>query len=383
MQFTPRDRTRTVLRGGVPDRVPVMPGYGTWYASRVYQSDMFDLEDGRVSAADIIAGVTRKYGCEVWYWQGYGDDIEEIWSDGLSQCASSRETLDEDNYIETVTMRSTSGGISGQTRHNRFNPEHLISGLVKVPSRDWPIYRACRGNCWKWAANTSVVEISEDDLSLGITAFVLTLPVDFWKDLRCDTDRAIMDMFDGESAMEEAMEWHERYSLEKLKARLEIDPLPDMIHVQGSSSSLSVISPSIYERYNLNFINRVCAAAHSKGVLVQIHHCGKSARLVEILYDCTDVDIIHPLEPLPGGDVDLAEVKKRYGDRLVLMGNLKTYQLMLFGTPAEVKEAARKCIDDAAEGGRFILTTGDQIGRDTPEANVMAMVEAAHEYGRY
>ena len=49
----------------------------------------------------------------------------------------------------------------------------------------------------------------------------------------------------------------------------------------------------------------------------------------------------------------------------------------------EVKAAARQCIDDAAEGGRFILTTGDQIGRDTPEKNVMAMVEAAYECGTY
>jgi len=190
-------------------------------------------------------------------------------------------------------------------------------------------------------------------------------------------------MMDQAPVMEEAMEWHSAFHLDRLKARLKLAPVPDMIHLQGSSSSLSVISPAIYKHYNLQFINDVCALAHEKGVPVQIHHCGKSAGLVELLYDATDIDIIHPLEPPPGGDVDLAVIKKRYGDRLVLMGNLNTYHLMLRGTPEEVKDKARQCIEDAASGGRFILTNGDQIGRDTPEENVIAMVEAAYEYGVY
>ena len=42
-----------------------------------------------------------------------------------------------------------------------------------------------------------------------------------------------------------------------------------------------------------------------------------------------------------------------------------------------------KAIDEAAEGGRFILSTGDQCGRDTPDENLHAMVETARSYGRY
>jgi len=37
----------------------------------------------------------------------------------------------------------------------------------------------------------------------------------------------------------------------------------------------------------------------------------------------------------------------------------------------------------AAEGGGFILSTGDQCGRDTPDENIYAMVETAREYGAY
>ncbi|HUT33160.1 MAG TPA: hypothetical protein VNE39_06765 [Planctomycetota bacterium] len=39
--------------------------------------------------------------------------------------------------------------------------------------------------------------------------------------------------------------------------------------------------------------------------------------------------------------------------------------------------------DDAAAGGGFILSTGDQCGRDTPDENILAMLEVARDYGRY
>lgn len=49
----------------------------------------------------------------------------------------------------------------------------------------------------------------------------------------------------------------------------------------------------------------------------------------------------------------------------------------------QASAASRKAIDDAAAGGRFILSTGDQCGRDTPDENLLAMVETARTYGRY
>ena len=56
---------------------------------------------------------------------------------------------------------------------------------------------------------------------------------------------------------------------------------------------------------------------------------------------------------------------------------------VLRGRPEDVAAAARKAIDDAAAGGRFILSTDDQCGRDTPDENLRAMIETARTYGRY
>ncbi len=83
------------------------------------------------------------------------------------------------------------------------------------------------------------------------------------------------------------------------------------------------------------------------------------------------------------GDCDLAEVKAKFGHKLALMGNLHTTDVMLRGTPEKVAEAAREAIDAAAAGGGFILSTGDQCGRDTPFENIHTMVRTAREYGGY
>ena len=76
-------------------------------------------------------------------------------------------------------------------------------------------------------------------------------------------------------------------------------------------------------------------------------------------------------------------MKRLYGDKLVLKGNLHTTNVMLRGSAEDVRRFSRQAIDDAAAGGRFILSTGDQCGRDTPEENLFAMIETARTYGKY
>ena len=97
----------------------------------------------------------------------------------------------------------------------------------------------------------------------------------------------------------------------------------------------------------------------------------------------TELSCINPLEPPPMGDCPLGEVKQAFGNRLALMVNLHTTDVMLRGTRETVMEVSRKAIEDAGENGGFVLSTGDQCGRDTPDENLYAVAEAADRYGRY
>ena len=114
-----------------------------------------------------------------------------------------------------------------------------------------------------------------------------------------------------------------------------------------------------------------------------LHCCGKERELVHILATETDLDSVNPLEIAVMGDCDLAEVKKTDGSRIALMGNLHTTDVMLRGSVEDVRAASMAAIDAAAAGGGFILSTGDQCGRDTPDENIRTMVEVARTYGKY
>jgi uroporphyrinogen decarboxylase len=123
--------------------------------------------------------------------------------------------------------------------------------------------------------------------------------------------------------------------------------------------------------------------AYDLGIPTHVHSCGPERLMVKMAAEETKLTIIDPLEIPPMGDSNLAELKRQYGDRIILKGNLHTTDVMLNGSVDEVVRACRGCIDDAAAGGRFILSTGDQTPRDTPFENIFAVVETARTYGKY
>ena len=160
-----------------------------------------------------------------------------------------------------------------------------------------------------------------------------------------------------------------------------MDPRPDFLFC-GGSGSMVWQTEAIFRELALPALQRATEMAYDLGIPTHIHSCGPEKALVRMAAEETKLTVIDPLEVPQMGDCVLAELKERYGQKLVLKGNLHTSQTML-GPVAGVAAAAKQAIDDAAAGGRFILSTGDQCGRDTPDANLFAMVATARTYGRY
>ena len=157
---------------------------------------------------------------------------------------------------------------------------------------------------------------------------------------------------------------------------------PDFLLI-GISGHMIWNPEPIFRELSLPTLQDVTRLCKQAGVPSQIHCCGPENDLVRIAAEESDLDSINPLEVPPMGDCRLAEIKRKYGSRIGLMGNLHTTDVMLRGTPDDVRRAARQAIDDAAEGGGFVLSTGDQCGRDTPDENILALIEVARDYGRY
>ncbi len=182
---------------------------------------------------------------------------------------------------------------------------------------------------------------------------------------------------------------HEQWAAERVKlaeARfnhlMSLETRPDIISV-GASGTLVFQTVEMFRKLAFPAVKRVIELASAAGLPTHIHSCGPERELVRIMAEETDLTVIDPLETPPMGDCDLAELKRLYGDMIALKGNLHTTDVMLRGSVGDVVRASRRAIDDAAAGGRFILATGDQCGRDTPEDNIRALVETARTYGRY
>ena len=186
--------------------------------------------------------------------------------------------------------------------------------------------------------------------------------------------------YDQPALIEQMRELHERQALAHMAMIL--DARPDFV-LLSASGTITLQSPSIARQLSLPTIQKLTRMAREAGIPTMLHSCGKERVLVKWCAEETDLNCINPLEVPPMGDCDLAEIKRLYGQKLALMGNLHTTEVMLLGTQTDVERAARAAIDAAAAGGGFILSTGDQCGRDTPEANIFKLIEVARTYGRY
>ena len=184
-------------------------------------------------------------------------------------------------------------------------------------------------------------------------------------------------------------ELHARWAAERIErtelrfARITAMPVkPDFICV-GGSGTLVFQTVEMFRKLALPSVKRAIELAAAAGLPTHIHSCGPETALVKIMAEETGLTVIDPLEKPPMGDCILADLKRRFGDRITLKGNLHTTETMLRGSADDVIAASKQAMDDAAAGGRFILSTGDQCGRDTPDANLHAMVHTARTYGRY
>lgn len=105
--------------------------------------------------------------------------------------------------------------------------------------------------------------------------------------------------------------------------------------------------------------------AHSDGDLNSVMH-----RYVELGFDG-----IQSLQP--SANMDIRQLKRQYGDKLCLWGNIDLNHVMCFASAEEVRQAVRDTIDAAWHDGGFILSTCNSMVDCIPPENVLAMMEAS------
>eukprot|EP00929_Paragymnodinium_shiwhaense_P112997 TRINITY_DN81268_c0_g1_i1.p1 TRINITY_DN81268_c0_g1~~TRINITY_DN81268_c0_g1_i1.p1 ORF type:complete len:468 (-),score=90.70 TRINITY_DN81268_c0_g1_i1:373-1776(-) len=138
------------------------------------------------------------------------------------------------------------------------------------------------------------------------------------------------------------------------------------------------LSPDQWKRFAAPHVRRVAETVRAAcpGVpLIYFAHGGSG-------YLQDQVDALADVVDVMGIDhrIRLAEAKKIVdGSGMVLQGNADPF-ILRYGSEAQVREAARRCIDEAGGPGRHILNLGHGVMQGTPEGHVAAFVEEAQNY---
>ncbi len=88
------------------------------------------------------------------------------------------------------------------------------------------------------------------------------------------------------------------------------------------------------------------------------------------------------LHPLEEGATDIRAVKREYGDRICVLGNVDLNILGL-GTPEDVEHTVRELVRDVGPGGGYIVTCGNSLAGYLKPENVVALGQAVMNCGSY
>jgi uroporphyrinogen decarboxylase len=95
------------------------------------------------------------------------------------------------------------------------------------------------------------------------------------------------------------------------------------------------------------------------------------------------VDILNPIQTSAGKMSNLEELKKQFGKNIIFCGAIDTHRILPFGTPDEVRAEVKRIIQILGKEGGYMLASVHTIMPDVPAENVLAMVDAALEFGSY
>jgi uroporphyrinogen-III decarboxylase len=115
------------------------------------------------------------------------------------------------------------------------------------------------------------------------------------------------------------------------------------------------LPPLLFHEYVYRYVKPMIDIIHQSGGFARIH-CHGNIR--DILDDIVDMgaDAIDPIEPPPQGDVELKFVREKYGDKLVLFGNLECADIENLPTNEFRKKIVRAVNEGTENSGRgFVL----------------------------
>jgi 5-methyltetrahydrofolate--homocysteine methyltransferase len=139
------------------------------------------------------------------------------------------------------------------------------------------------------------------------------------------------------------------------------------------------LPPALMRELWLPKLQRIHQPAIAAGKPVMFHSDGNVDELVPMLLEA-GVDCLHPLDPY---GVDYRNIKRKFGDKVCLAGNIDIEFPLAHGTPEDVEKDVKAHMEAMKPGGGYVCGSSHSIVNYVPHENFIAMLNAIHTYGAY
>jgi uroporphyrinogen decarboxylase len=135
----------------------------------------------------------------------------------------------------------------------------------------------------------------------------------------------------------------------------------DLIELGGGAASTTVISPEIFNEFVAPYDASLIELAHQVGQRIVYHTCGGMMPILEDIVAMKPDAMETFTPPSMGADVDLAEAKRRIGDKVFMIGGFDQFHFFTGCSEEITRKEVSRCFDAAGSGGAFILCPSDHF----------------------
>ena len=143
-----------------------------------------------------------------------------------------------------------------------------------------------------------------------------------------------------------------------------------------------LVSPKHFRELFAPGLKKIVDLVHANG-MKYIKHCdGNVLDILDIMVDYCGIDAIQPIEPTGDERMTLGWLKKHYGKKITLCGNIDCGKMVTW-TAEEIEQEVKKAIKVAAPGGGYIISSSNSLHGGIPPENAYSYVNAVRKWGKY
>ncbi len=144
-----------------------------------------------------------------------------------------------------------------------------------------------------------------------------------------------------------------------------------------------LFSPDFYRKFvkprQKKLVSHIKTLTNAK---IWYHTCGSCTEYIPDLID-NGIDILNPVQ-ISAANMNPQTLKQKFGDTLTFWGGgIDPQHVLPFATPDEIREHVRKNIEIFKPGGGYVFNNVHNIQAEGSAENIIALFEAANDYGFY